>query len=207
MIALDAIQLRTIAADVLRLLQVDDSVAVLDVHDLSDGAWSVSFEDRWPDTRFPTFAIEIQQDWSRDGAARELRTVLREKLWICPLCQRRAVIRRLVDMSVFRIECHRCGRFEIENEVLDLFRSAHEDGDEPILSTLPRLSGFIRSAASPPSLGVDTWKGLAGDEPRRVEHSGGPRVPLGDRTTGWTTVSGTRWRALARRSRRAAVAF
>ena len=163
MIALDAIQLRTIAADVLRLLQVDDSVVVLDVHDLPDGAWSVSIEDRWPDTRFPAFAIEIQQDWSRDGAARELRTVLREKLWICPLCQRRAVIRRLVDMSVFRIDCHRCGRFEIENEVLDLFRSAQENGDQPILSMLPRLSGFIRSAASPPSLGVDTWQGLAGD--------------------------------------------
>ena len=53
MIALDAVQLRTIATDVLRLLHVDDSVGVIDVHDLSDGAWSVNFEDRWPDTRFP----------------------------------------------------------------------------------------------------------------------------------------------------------
>ena len=139
MIALDVIQLRTIAVDVLRLLDVEDAVGVLDVHDLSDGAWSVNFEDRWPDTRFPTFAIEIQQDWSREGAARELRMVLREKLWVCPLCQRRAVIRRLMDMSVFRIDCHRCGRFEIVSEVLDLFRSAYEAGDERIVKALPRM--------------------------------------------------------------------
>ena len=82
MISLDAIQLRTLAADILQSLEVTDSVAVLDVHDLSDGAWSVSFEDRWPDTRFPTFEVEIQQDWSREDVARELRMLLREKLWI-----------------------------------------------------------------------------------------------------------------------------
>jgi hypothetical protein len=114
MIALDAVQLRVIAADVLRVLHVEDSVGVVDVHDLSDGAWSVGFEDRWPDTRFPTFTIEIQQDWSRESATRELRTVLREKLWLCPRCQRRAWIRRLVDSSVFRVECNSCGRFEID---------------------------------------------------------------------------------------------
>ena len=161
MISLDAIQLRRIAADVLQALEVSDSVAVLVVHDLSDGAWSVTFEDRWPDTRFPTFDIEIQQDWSREAAARELRMVLREKLWICPLCQIRALIRRLVDLNVFRVECHACGRFEIEGEVMDLFRSAYEDGDDRIVSVLPRLSDATRRAGSPLSLGVDTWQGLA----------------------------------------------
>jgi hypothetical protein len=129
MIALDAAQLRALAADVLRFLHAEDSVGVADVHDLSDGAWSISFEDRWPDTRFPTFAIEVQQDWSREDVTRELRTVLRDKLWICPRCQRRAVIRRLVDQNVFRIECHRCGRFEIDGDVLDSLRSDHERGD------------------------------------------------------------------------------
>jgi hypothetical protein len=113
-IALDAIQLRTIAGEVLRSLEVEGSVGVLGVRDLSDGAWSIEFEDRWPDTRFPTFAVEIEQDWSRETAAQELRTVLREKLWICPRCQRRAWIRRLVDSSVFRVECQTCGRFEID---------------------------------------------------------------------------------------------
>ncbi len=112
MISLDAIQLRTIASDVLRQLRVEGSVGVLDVRDLSDGAWSVNFEDRWPDTRFPTFAIEIEPSWSRETAARELLTVLREKLWICPRCQRRAWMRRLVDSSVVRVECQECGRFE-----------------------------------------------------------------------------------------------
>jgi len=123
MIALDAIQLRTIATDVLRSLRVDDFVGVLEVHDLSDGAWSVNFEDRWPDTRFPTFAIEIEQDWSREVAARELQMVLREKLWICPRCQRRAWMRRLVDTNVFRVECQECGRYEIDSEELKGVRS------------------------------------------------------------------------------------
>jgi hypothetical protein len=161
MISLDAIQLRRIAADVLQALEVSDSVAVLDVHDLSDGAWSVTFEDRWPDTRFPTFDVEIQQDWSREAVARELRMVLREKLWICPLCQIRALIRRLVDLNVFRVECQACGRFEIESEVMDLFRSAYEEGDDRIVSVLPRLSDATCRAGSPLSLGVDTWQGLA----------------------------------------------
>jgi hypothetical protein len=162
MIALDAIQLRTIAADILRSLEVNDSVAVLDVHDLSDGAWSVGFEDRWPDTRFPTFEIEVQQEWSRESAARELRTMLRDKLWICPLCQKRALIRRLVDMNVFRVECRACGRFEIDSEVMDLFRSAYEDGDDRIVAALPRLSDATRRTDSPASITVDTWQGLAG---------------------------------------------
>lgn len=118
MISLDAIQLRTIAAEVLRALQVDDFVEVIDVHDLSDGAWSVNFEDRWPDTRFPTFAIEIEQNWSREAATSELQMVLREKLWICPRCQRRAWMRRLVDANVFRVECQQCGRYEIDSEEL-----------------------------------------------------------------------------------------
>ena len=139
MIALEAVQLRALAADVLRQLQVDDFATVIDVHDLSDGAWSVGFEDRWPDTRFPTFEIEIQQDWSRDEAARELRMRLREKLWICPLCQHRAQIRRVVDMDVFRIMCDRCGRLEIESEVLDQIRSAYERGDEEALNALSRV--------------------------------------------------------------------
>jgi hypothetical protein len=162
MIALDAIQLRALAADLLRALRVDDSVDIADVHDLSDGAWSVGFADRWPDTRFPLFAIEIQQEWSRESAARELRMALREKLWICPLCQRRAVMRRLVDTNVFRVECDRCGRFEIESDLLELFRSAYESSDERIVKVLPQLSDVLRAAASPLLLTVDTWQGLAG---------------------------------------------
>jgi hypothetical protein len=126
-IALDAVQLRAIAAAVLRFLNVEDTVSVAEVHDLSDGAWSVGFDDRWPETRFPTFAIEIQQEWSREEVTRELRAVLRGKLWICPRCQRRAVIRRLVDEHVFRIECHQCGRFEIDGDVLDSLRSERGD--------------------------------------------------------------------------------
>jgi hypothetical protein len=132
MIALEAVQLRRLADDLLQQLQVHDFVRVMDVSDLSDGTWSLDFEDRWPDTRFPTFALEVQQGWSREQAARELRLSLRGKLWICPLCQRRARIRRVVDMDLFRIDCDRCGRFEIERTELDRRRLAYEDGDEGV---------------------------------------------------------------------------
>jgi len=154
-ISLDALQLRSIAADVLEALQVGDTVSVLDVRKLSDGAWSIEFEDRWPDTRFSTFTVEVERDWSREAAARELRTTLREKLWICPLCQRRALIRRLVDLNVFRVECRACGLFEIDSDVMDLFRSAYEDGDDRIVAALSRLSDATRRAGSPLSLGVE----------------------------------------------------
>jgi hypothetical protein len=123
MISLDEIQLRTIAAETLRTLHADDSVAVLDIHVLSDGAWSINFADRWPDTRFPTFAIEIEHNWSREAAARELQMVLREKLSICPRCQRRAWMRRVVDANVYRVECQQCGRYEIDSEELRGARS------------------------------------------------------------------------------------
>ena len=132
MIALEAVQLRRLADDLLQQLQVNDSVGVIEVHDLSDGTWSLDFEDRWPETRFPIFALEVQQDWSREQVSRELRLALRDKLWICPLCQRRARIRRVVDMDLLRIDCDRCGRFEVDRAELDRLRLAYEDGDEGV---------------------------------------------------------------------------
>jgi Zn ribbon nucleic-acid-binding protein len=144
---------------------------VVDVRDQSNGLWSIHFEDRWPDTRFPTFAGEINLDRSQEVSAREvseslralLRGMLRIKLWICPLCQKRALIRRLVDTEASRVECHRCGRFEIDSDVLELLRSGYEEGDERIAKALPRLSEAVRAADSPPSLSMDTWQGLAGE--------------------------------------------
>ena len=132
MIALEAVQLRRLADDLLQQLQVNDSVGVIEVHDLSDGTWSLDFEDRWPETRFPIFALEVQQDWSREQVSRELRLALRDKLWICPLCQLRARIRRVVDMDLLRIDCDRCGRFEVDRAELDRLRLAYEDGDEGV---------------------------------------------------------------------------
>ena len=66
-----------------------------------------------------------------------------------------------MDMDVFRVDCDRCGRFEIEHAVLDQFRLAYEAADEELVSVLPRLSGYIRSAGGMPSLGVDTWQAIA----------------------------------------------
>src|SRR5215510_11835435 len=133
MISLDAILLRTAATDALRSLDVDDFVSVVDVRVSSDGVvWYVHFEDRWPDTRFLRFVADINLDsaqQAQQASAQELsvwaramfRLMLREKLWICPRCQKRAFIRRIVDTDVFRVECDRCGRFEIEREALELF--------------------------------------------------------------------------------------
>ena len=163
MIALEAVQLRRIAADILEQLEVGEFVAVADVHELTDGTWLVNFEDRSLDTRFPTFDIAIQQDWGRELAARELRQVLRYKLWICPLCQRRAEIRRLIDREVFRVLCGQCGRFEIDQSVLDRFRRAVEDRDEQLMALLPRLSNGIRRSERVPLLGADTWRTFAVD--------------------------------------------
>ena len=122
MIALEAVQLRRLAADVLSTLHVDDSASVADVKELSDGTWMITFADRAPGTRFPMFDVALSSDWPRERAAQELRTILREKLWICPRCQDRAQIRRIVDQEAFRVECARCGRFEIEGDRLAEFR-------------------------------------------------------------------------------------
>jgi hypothetical protein len=164
-IRLEALQLRRLAADVLRQLAVDDTAHVVEVSELTDGTWMVDFEDRSPDTRFPGFSIDIQQDWSPEHAIRELRLELRHKLWICPLCQRRSQIRRIIDREVFRVECHRCGRFELDNALLHHFRVAYEDRDLGVEEALQRLSELASGAGGLPCLSMDNWRTLAKAEP------------------------------------------
>lgn len=161
MIRLEALQLRRLAADVLRQLKVDDTAHVVEISELTDGTWMVDFEDHSPDTRFPGFSIDIQQDWSPEHAIRELRLELRHKLWICPLCQRRAQIRRIIDREVFRVECDRCGRFELENALLHHFRVAYEDRDPGLEEQLQRLSQFVGGAGGLPVLSTENWRTLA----------------------------------------------
>jgi hypothetical protein len=161
LVRLEALQLRHLAAEVLRQLDVDDTTQVMEVRELTDGTWMVDFEDRSPDARFPGFAIDIQQDWSREQAVRELRLELRSKLWICPLCQRRSQIRRIIDREVFRVECDRCGRFEIENVLLEHFRRAYEGGDRDLIEQLPRLADFVGRTPGMPFLSGDNWRTLA----------------------------------------------
>jgi hypothetical protein len=126
MIRIEAIQLQRLAAETLRQLDVTDTVQVREVRELTDGMWMVGFEDRAPYTRFPGFEIGIQQDWTPERATRALRLELRNKLWICPLCQRRAQMRRIVDHEMFRIECAHCGRFEIDAARLEQLRQSLE---------------------------------------------------------------------------------
>jgi hypothetical protein len=129
MIALEAVQLRRIAAETLEQLDVGNFVSVTGVRELTDGTWIVLFDDQSPETRFPTFEIAIPQEWERPQAARELRLALRNKLGICPHCQRRAEIRRLIDREVFRVLCPHCGRFEIDHAVLERLRQEYEARD------------------------------------------------------------------------------
>jgi hypothetical protein len=158
MIKLEALQLRQLAAAALRQLAVEDTVQVTEVHELDDGSWFVDFEDRSEDTRFPGFAVGIEPAWSADEAARALRIELREKLWICPLCQRRSRIRRIVDREVFRVECGRCGRFEIDSELLDHLRSGYEDNDSSVVDELPRLTALAGQAKTPLYLSSGNWR-------------------------------------------------
>jgi hypothetical protein len=160
MIRIEAIQLRRLAADALRQLNVLDTAQVMEVRELTDGMWMVGFEDRSPHTRFPGFEIGIQQDWSPAHASAELRVELRNKLWICPLCQRRSLIRRVVDREVFRIECEQCGRFEIEGALLDHLRRVLEDGPPAVQERLVHLSRSIGKATGMPLLSVGNWLDL-----------------------------------------------
>jgi Zn ribbon nucleic-acid-binding protein len=159
-IRVEALQLKRLAAEALRQLHVEDSAQVMDVRELTDGMWMVGFEDRSPDTRFPGFEIGIQQDWSPEQVARELRLELRSKLWVCPLCQSRSRIRRIVDREVFRVECDRCGRFEIDHQLLDEFRLAYEADDTRVVGQFGRLADFVRGARGMPFLSSIDWREL-----------------------------------------------
>ena len=165
MIRFEAVQLRRLAADVLQQLNVTNTVQVLEVRELTDGSWVVVFEDRYPDTRFPGFEIVIQPEWSPEEAVRELRLELRNKLWICPLCQRRAQIRRIVDRASFRVACDHCGRFEIEHDLLKFLRDAFEAGDPTVVAQLERLSASIARSGGMPVLSPDNWQQLADARP------------------------------------------
>jgi hypothetical protein len=158
MIRIAAIQLQRLAVETLRQLDVADTVHVLEVRELADGMWMVGFEDRAPYTRFPGFEIGIQQDWSPEQATRELRLELRNKLWICPLCQRRALIRRIVDREVFRVECEHCGRFEIESSFLDYLRTSYEAYDQTVMPELSRLAAYVGRTSGMPLLSVESWR-------------------------------------------------
>jgi hypothetical protein len=160
-IRFEAVQLRRLATDVIQQLHVANTVQVLEVRELSDGSWMVVFEDRYPDTRFPGFEIGIQPEWSPEEAVRELRLELRNKLWICPLCQRRVQIRRIIDRALFRVECDQCGRFEIEHDLLKFLREAFELGDPAVLARLSRLSASIARSGDMPVLTPDNWQQLA----------------------------------------------
>lgn len=161
MIRIEALQLRRLAADVLRQLDVSNTVEVMEIRELTDGTWMVGFGDHHPDTRFPGFDISIQPQWSSEQAVRELRLELREKLWICPLCQRRSQIRRIIDRELFRVSCERCGRFEIEKDLLEHFRLAYERGDTDLITQLSRLSELVSRAERMPLLSSDNWRALA----------------------------------------------
>jgi hypothetical protein len=157
-IRLEALELRHLADVALQHLNVADTAQVLEVRELTDGTWMVAFEDRSPRTRFPSFEIGVQKDWSPERASQKLRVELRNKLWICPLCQRRAQIRRIIDQDVVRVECDRCGRFEIEQGLLESLRASHDAGDQDVQAQLVRLSDWVNRSTDLPVLKLDNWR-------------------------------------------------
>jgi len=165
-IKFEALQLRRLAGDVLRQLEVTNTVQVVDAREMSDGTWLVTFEDRHPDTRFPGFDIAIQPDWSPEDAVRAMRLSLRDKLWICPLCQRRSQIRRIIDREIFRVDCSHCGRFEIEHDLLEQVREAYEAGDAGVVDQLSRLSKWVGRQDAMPLFSPDNWRSLGDGPPR-----------------------------------------
>jgi hypothetical protein len=164
-IKIEAIQLQHLTATTLQQLNVADTVRVVEIRELPDGTWLIALEDHLPNTRFPGFEVYIEPEWSIEEAGRELRHELRRRLWICPLCQRRGEIRRMVDREEFRVECERCGRFEIESGLLDYLRQAVEDGDEAVLGRLPALAEHTRDVDRTARLTLNNWVSLA-DEGR-----------------------------------------
>lgn len=160
-IRIEAIQLRRLADESLRHLQVADAVRVTDLDELQDGMWLVRFEDQLPATRFPVFEVYLQHAWSADDAEQELRRELRQKLWICPLCDRRAEIRRLVDQEAFRVVCERCGRFEIDYELLEHLRAVVDDNDPIFTRRLVSLAERLRAGGDVPLLSLNNWIAIA----------------------------------------------
>ena len=161
MIKLEAIQLQRLTATTLQRLNVTDTVSVREIRELPDGTWLLGFDDRLPNTRFPGFEVYIEQDWSIEDAGRELRWELRKKLWICPLCQRRGEIRRMVDREIFRVECEQCGRYEIEGDLLEHLRQAVEEDSPVVIERLARLAQYVRGADRLPPLSMGNWEDLA----------------------------------------------
>jgi hypothetical protein len=164
-IRLEALQLQRLVATVLQQLHVTDTVNLLEVRELGDGSWLLAFEDHLPATRFPVFEISLQPQWTIEEAGRELRLELRRKLWICPLCQRRAEIRRVVDQEAVRIDCERCGRYEIESDLLEALRVSTENQDEGVAARLSKLAERMRHGERLPVLTRDNWGALADSTP------------------------------------------
>jgi hypothetical protein len=160
MIRIEALQLQRLAGEALRQLNVTETVRFAGIQELTDGMWLVRFEDALPQSRFPIFDVYIEQEWTPEQASLELRAELRKRLWVCPLCQRRAEIRRLVDHEAFRVECDSCGRYEIDAALLDYLRGAIEGADHGVLDRLARLAARVREPAPLPCLTLDNWAAL-----------------------------------------------
>jgi hypothetical protein len=59
------------------------------------------------------------------------------------------------------VVCDRCGRFEIEHDLLAHFRVAYEDNDKNLVEELSRLAECVSRAVGMPFLSADNWRELA----------------------------------------------
>ena len=62
--------------------------------------------------------------------------------------------------EVFRVECDGCGRFEIDQQLLEDFRLAYEMTDTGFVELFPKLAESVRRAGGVPHLSSDRWREL-----------------------------------------------
>lgn len=83
----------------------------------------------------------------------------------CPICLAAADLQSLMPLTVFEIECDRCGRFQITHDLANWWRQERERLDGTLRAEeealLPYLSAYTRQAAAMVRLDTTNWKGLA----------------------------------------------
>ena len=127
---------------------------------MTDGTWMVDFEDRAPDTRFPGFSSTFSRIGPPNRRSASFGSNCGTGSGSARSVNAASQIRRITDRDVFRVECDRCGRFEIESGLLDHFRVAYEGNDRSLVDELPRLAEFVGRAKGMPFLTADNWRTL-----------------------------------------------
>jgi hypothetical protein len=112
-----------------------------------------------------TVTIAVAADLDAARMESETRAELRRGLRMCPLCDRIGHVEKLRgatgQQEACAVRCPACGEYEIDQELVRRFRSAHERHDAAVLDRLPALSERTRAASQGPHVRIttDNWRG------------------------------------------------